>query len=167
MKNDIELKETQIKSVQTKLENSEVIVKDLENKNKNLEKDMEETLKENRKLSDKVEQIERINGNMEEVVRKIKKENNDLKETIDIKNEETDVLIRDNIKEANENREELMLQLKQYDLQENSKPQFTESIKLGKEEQVHWCYACEFVGKTKQELLTHIKSKHMKKFAQQ
>ena len=127
---------------------------------------MEEILKENRKLFDKVEQIERINENMEEVVRKIKKENNDLKETIGIKNEETDVL-RDNIKEANENREELRLQLKQYDLQENSKPQFTESIKLGKEEQVHWCYACEFVGKTKQELLTHIKAKHMKKFARQ
>ena len=87
MKNDIVLKVTQIKSVQTKLENTEVIVKDLEKEETNLEKDMEETIKENKKLFNKVEKMERINENMEEEVRKIKKENNVLKETIDNKHD--------------------------------------------------------------------------------
>ena len=30
----------------------------------------------------------------------------------------------------------------------------------------HWCYKCEFVGKSKPDLITHIKTEHMKKTGQ-
>ena len=131
----------------------------------NLENGLEESKKEKMILLDKMKRIEEINRNLETQKLKEKKETDVLKDTLakvrvenedllvqvkqmDKKNEETDIL-KDTLARVSDEKEALLLQVKQNGKNEEE---------ISKEH----CYKCEFIGKTKEDLIAHVKTKHMK-----
>ena len=127
--------------------------KELSDKVKKIEQHKEEILKERESLDERIKMSDKIKLGLEEKVQSLEKENQILQEeksTVETSKEDLKLKIN-----------EMKEKLKESKNVEN--PEKSEKQK----EEVNWCYACEFVGKTKENLLTHIKTKHMKKSGQQ
>ena len=165
MKKQIEIKEDQLKTIHAAVEEKVEIIDKMELTINNLENGLEESKKEKMILLDKMKRIEEININLETQQLKEKKETDVLKDTLakvrdenedllvqvkqmDKKNEETDIL-KDTLARVSDEKEALLLQVK-----ENGKNE----EEISKEH----CYKCEFIGKTKEDLIAHVKIKHMK-----
>ena len=170
MKNQIEIKEDQLKIIRTEVEEKVGIIEKMGLAFNNMENGLKESKKENIILLDKIERIQEINRSLEIQQLKEKKETGVLKDTLakaseenealllqvkqmDKINEEIDIL-KDTIAKVSGEKDALTLQVKQNDKE------------IRKEHEEHHCYKCEFIGKSKEALIEHVKTKHMKKIGQ-
>ena len=170
MKNQIEIKEDQLKIIRSEVEEKVGIIEKMGLAINNMENGLKESKKENIILLDKIERIQEINRSLEIQQLKEKKETGVLKDTLakaseenealllqvkqmDKMNEEIDIL-KDTIAKVSDEKDALTLQVKQNDKE------------IRKEHEEHHCYKCEFIGKSKEALIEHVKTKHMKKIGQ-
>ena len=157
MKDHFDMKESQLKMIQTEVNEKVVIIQKVELASKYLEKELEDSKTEIRLLLDKIDIIEEVNKTLEIEAIKAKKETDVLKEDLDKKNKETEFL-KDTLTKNKEEREALILKINQT----NNKAE----EESNKEEVKHLCYKCEFIGKSKEDLRTHVIATHMKKAGQ-